>query len=97
MIESVLSDPTYASNLTFECPVDSSAPNIPSKIELAKTWPTSAKFENVKVKKELKEKIVQLYNNKEKLEELSKENYMMSKEINNSCYKEKYKKYFLEF
>lgn len=50
-----------------------------------------------KVKKELKEKIAQLYNNKEKLEELSKENYMMSKEINNSCYKEKYKKYFLEF
>ena len=40
---------------------------------------------------------MQLYNNKEKLEELSKENYMMSKEINNSCYKEKYKKYFLEF
>lgn len=50
-----------------------------------------------KVKKELKQKIVQLYNNREELEELSKENYLMSKEINNSCYKEKYKKYFLEF
>lgn len=50
-----------------------------------------------KVKIELKQKIIYLYNNRTELEKLSRENYEMSKKINNSCYYEKYKKYFFEF
>lgn len=49
------------------------------------------------IKKELKQKIIHLYKNRRELEELSQENYEISKIINNSYYKEKYKKYFLEF
>ena len=49
------------------------------------------------IKKELKQKIIYLYKNRRELEELSQENYEISKIINNSYYKEKYKKYFLEF
>ena len=49
------------------------------------------------IKKELKQKIIYLYKNRKELEKLSQENYEISKIINNSYYKEKYKKYFLEF
>ncbi|MBR0428124.1 MAG: glycosyltransferase family 4 protein [Clostridia bacterium] len=49
------------------------------------------------IKKELKEKIIYLYKNRKELEELSQENYNNSKAINNSCYNEKYRKYFSDF
>ena len=49
------------------------------------------------IKQELKQKIIYLYNHKQKLKELSQENYIMSQNINNTTYKQKYKEYFLEF
>ena len=49
------------------------------------------------IKKQLKQKIIYLYKNRRELEELSKENYEISNKINNTYYKEKYKKYFIEF
>lgn len=52
---------------------------------------------DVKTREELKKRIIYLYNNREKLEELSKENFEMSKSINNSIYSKKYMKYFLDF
>ncbi len=49
------------------------------------------------IKKVLKDKIIQLYQNRELLLELSNENYESSKKINNNVYKDKYKEYFSTF
>ena len=50
-----------------------------------------------KIREVLKAKIVELYNNRKLLSELSKENYERSKKINFEAYKEKYLDYFLNF
>ena len=50
-----------------------------------------------KIRQVLKEKIIEIYNNRNILDVLSKENYEQSKIFNCSAYKEKYKEYFLNF
>ena len=50
-----------------------------------------------KIKKQLKKKILKIYNNRDILMKLSKENYEASKSFNSNIYKDKYIKYFLNF
>lgn len=50
-----------------------------------------------KVKEELKDKILKLYNNRNLLIELSNENYQASKNFNSTAYRSKYIEYFLNF
>ncbi len=50
-----------------------------------------------KIREKLKSKILELYNNRELLLELSYENYEKSKEFNNNAFKDKYINYFTNF
>lgn len=49
------------------------------------------------IKKTLKKKIIEIYENRSILDVLSKENYVQSKMFNCNAYKEKYKNYFMNF